>query len=160
MDDIRYDIRECLLDQDGSCRDVNFESPTWPGVFCLVSQLEAQFARVSLGTSTVAEFHDATSTVANIQGDGGHAQLLFRDGTGVLTELQLFVSVEENGDPFVELTFFPQDVMPIQSLSDAFVIWVRSVREALCSRRAFARYENMSWKFGDINAEVFLVSGG
>jgi hypothetical protein len=160
MDNILHDVRECLLDQDGSCRDINFETPTWPGAFRLVGQLEAQFARVCLGTSTFTEFQDASTAMSRVQRDRGHAQLLFREGNGLLAELQLFVSVEKDGTPFVEITFFPQDVIPVPSLSDAFITWVRDVRKALCSCCSFVRYENASWTFGDIgpNSGVFIVS--
>lgn len=160
MDNILHDARECLLDQDGSCRDINFETPTWLGVFRLVSQLETQFTSVCLGTSTFTEFQDAASAMSHVQSDGGHAQLLFREGNGFLAELQLFVSVEEDGTPFVEITFFPKDVIPMPSLSSAFITWVREAREALYSCRSFVRYENASWTFGDLgpNSGVFIVS--
>lgn len=42
-----HDIVASLLDRDGSCRDLNFETPTWTGVRDLIGSLESPFGEVS-----------------------------------------------------------------------------------------------------------------
>jgi hypothetical protein len=67
---------------------------------------------------------------------------------------------EESEAPFVELTFFPEDVVRTPELGKDFVEWADGIRAQLRARRMFARYENASWALGDVRAGsgVFLVS--
>jgi len=39
-------------------------------------------------------------------------RLIFNAGVGLIRNLQVFICSEEDGSPFVELTFFPDDVEP------------------------------------------------
>ncbi len=41
------DLETSLLDEDGSCRDMNFESATWAGVTALMARLESSFRPVA-----------------------------------------------------------------------------------------------------------------
>ena len=86
--------------------------------------------------------------------------MLFKLGAGPITNLQAFVCSAEDGSPFVELTFFPEDVRQTPSLRSEFIAWADNLKSRLRARRYYARYENASWRFGDIgaNSGVFLVS--
>jgi len=86
--------------------------------------------------------------------------LIFNAGVGLIRNLQVFICSEEDGSPFVELTFFPDDVVPGPFLRRNFIGWAQRMQTHLRARRYFARYENASWRFGDTGAQsgVFLVS--
>jgi hypothetical protein len=60
----------------------------------------------------------------------------------------------------VELTFFPDDVIPGPFLRRNFIEWAQQMQTHLGARRYYTRYENASWQFGDTGAQsgVFLVS--
>jgi hypothetical protein len=156
-----HDIVTSLLDKDGSCRDLNFEAPTWAGVEDLLGSLESRFGKAS-GTdqeerAIAAPFQKSVLAAAK---DRGCIHLVFNEGVGLIKTLQMFVCSENDGSPFFELTFFPDDVEPTQSLRRDFIDWAHQMQARLCARRYYARYENASWRFGDTGAHsgVFLLS--
>jgi hypothetical protein len=156
-----HDIIESLLDKDGSCRDLNFEAPTWAGVKDLLDCLEGTFGEVSgtdqEGQAIAAPLRGAVFAESQ---NRGYVHLIFHAGTGIVKNLQVFISSEDDGTPFVELTFFPDDIEPTQCLRSDFIAWAHQMQMRLRARRYYARYENISWQFGDTGAEsgVFLVS--
>ena len=85
--------------------------------------------------------------------------MLLNGGHGLFRHMQVFACRDEDGSPFVELTFVPGDVQRPPNLRDAFVEWMQIVRDLLAASRAYARYENASWKQGDAgpSSGVFLA---
>jgi hypothetical protein len=85
--------------------------------------------------------------------------LRFEGGGKLVKNLQVFVGSEEDGSPFVELTFSPEDVEPTTVLREEFIAWAQQMREQLGARRYYARYGDASWQFGDTGPQsgVFLV---
>jgi hypothetical protein len=156
-----HDIVTSLLDKDGSCRDLNFQSPTWAGVEDLIGSLEGSFESVS-GTDHQGRAITGSLPVSVLAAaqNGGHAHLVLEGGRGPIKNMQLFVSSEEDRVPFVEVTFFPADVEPATSLRHDFIKWADLIRTLIRARRYYARYENASWQFGDTGplSGVFLVS--
>jgi hypothetical protein len=155
------DIVTSLLDRDGACRDLNFEGPTWAGVRDLLDSLESAFEEVSGadqdGNVLTAPFRESVLAVAE---NRGYLHLIFNARAGLIRNLQVFICSEEYGSPFVELTFFPDDVEPGPFLRRNFIEWAQQMQMRLGARRYYARYENASWQFGDTGAQsgVFLVS--
>ena len=39
-------IEAAILDRDGSCRDINFQHPTWDGIEAFVQNIEKRYDRV------------------------------------------------------------------------------------------------------------------
>lgn len=156
-----HDVASALLDVDGFCRDLNFERPTWAGVGALTGRLQESFKEISATDLQGHEIADVSpESVSYAARDSGSVRLLFGGGTGLIRHLQLFIVREAGGSPFVELTFFPDDVRPAEDLRTEFLSWANDLRACLRARRYYARYENASWRFGDIGdgSGVFLVS--
>jgi hypothetical protein len=155
------DIVTSLLDRDGSCRDLNFEGPTWAGVRDLLVSLESAFGEIS-GTDQEGNVlpDPLGDSVMAVEENRGQVRLIFNAGVGLIRNLQVFICSEEDGSPFVELTFFPDDVEPSPFLRRNFIAWAQQMQMHLRARRYYARYENASWRFGDTGAQsgVFLVS--
>jgi len=155
------DIVASLLDDDGSCRDLNFDEPTWEGVGAMISQFSRSFSsgvvRDDSGEPASRSYPDSMAVLL----DGGGAAVL-ESGGPPIHRIQVYIFVEEDGSPYVELTFSPEDVAVTPSLRTDFIDWAEGVRVALRARRYYARYENVSWDFGDIGpaSGVFLVSDG
>ena len=156
-----HDIATSVLDDDGSCRDLNFEGATWKGIHTLLEY--------ALGSSTEREVTDgegripsgtrASDLVMSVK-NSGSIRLLLKNCEGALVRhLQVFVFREVNGTPFVELTFFPEDVAKVDDLRVAFLRWLQELCSMLGASRCYARYENASWAFGDTRhgSGVFLV---
>jgi hypothetical protein len=141
---------------------VNFEAPTWAGVKGLLGSLESSFREVSGTDPDGRAIGDPIPEGAvHAARNRGYAHLVFNKDAGFLKSLQVFVGSEDDGLPFVELTFFPDDVEPIRSLRSEFVAWAQQMQTRLGARQYYARYENASWRFGDTGAQsgVFLVGG-
>jgi hypothetical protein len=156
------DIVTSLLGRDdGSCRDINFESPTWKGVEDLLASLGSAYEEVSgttdEGKDLIPPFGESAIAEAR---KGGSIHFLLHRGAGPIKNLQVFICSEKDGSPFVELTFFPEDVEQTTSLRSDFIEWAQQQQSLLEAERYYARYENASWHFGDIGAHsgVFLVS--
>jgi hypothetical protein len=157
---IFHDIAKSLLDRDGACRDLNFESPTWDGVGKLVNSLTNNIGEIS-GTDlegkalTIPYFGSA---IAEAQ-QGRPVLLFLNNGQGPIKKLQVFICSGKDGEPFVEMTFFSEDVNQTDSLGRDFIAWAQEKQLLLGARRYYARYENASWHFGDTgeHSGVFLV---
>lgn len=158
-----HPIKPSLLDfDDGSCRDVNFAKPTWDGVRRLSNRLLSEYRIESAidgqGESLCTSGSDG---VLDWLRKSDSVRLILVRGPSPIRSLQVFIYREPDGSPFVELTFFPEDVVDSQTLECDFPTWVRELRDGLGATASYARYENASWAFGDTSAEsgVFLVSG-
>ena len=159
MDELHDLVESLTIHDDGSCRDVNFLCPTWEGVDRFVASIDASFVRSSAVNGEGRTIEGRISTL--VASGKGTAHLVFESGTGVLRRIQVFVYCEDDGSPFIELTFFPEDVVQSPALQRDFTEWAQGACRQLQARRLFVRYENASWTFGDTgsNSGVFLVFG-
>ena len=160
MEELR-DIVESLLDDDGSCRDVNFENPTWKGVEDLITDLEHSYTHAS--KQIVAADHPECTpvTIESVKFRDDRSFLMeLEGGAGPIRSLSLFVARETDGTPFVELTFFPDEIEQSDDLRREFIEWAERMCVRLQATRLYARYGGVSWKLGDIGKEsgVFLIS--
>ena len=158
------DIEAALLDHDGSCRDINLIDASWDGLHELMRAISADFGRISVGSTS----HDTNETqVTDVavaleltKRVGGTAQFLLNEGRGFVTHLQVFCyGSPSEPRPDIELTFFPQDIRSPHGLAAAFLAWADRVRTLAQSSGYYARYEDGSWKFGDVSrtSGVFFV---
>jgi hypothetical protein len=156
-----HDIVTSVLDADGSCRDINFDCPTWAGLEQALKCLFESFGDITVRTDDGAEAEKSRPShlVKSIRG-GTPLHVLLSRGRGLFRNMQIFASKEENGSPFVELTFFSDDVEQSSTLRGDFIKWVETIRDLMAASRAYARFENASWKQGDVgpSSGVFLVA--
>ncbi len=102
-------LEDALLDEDGSCRDVNFLKPTWDGVTQFVNRLEQAFGEriASDGEgNSLAEPHWKDIKAAVLK--TGSVHMVYRNCTEILNNLQVYVGREDDKSPFIELTFSPR----------------------------------------------------
>ena len=158
------DIQRCLFERDGSCRDINFTNPSWAGVDRLIERIsrthDIKEATDSSGSVvTVASGHTCDSLVP---APDGYVLFQGQAASALIRQLQVFVGREMDGMPFVEFTFFPDDLREAGFTVDGFVRFVRELQELLEATNYFVRYENASWRFGDCGqgSGVILSSTG
>ena len=153
-----HDIESSLLDVDGSFRDLNFEGLTWYGVAELLALLGESYEGGSgddaEGNAFIEPFPDFMRALAT---RFGHARIW--GGAPPVTSLQVFLFADADGAPLVELTFYPGDLVNTIDLRADFINWEDRIRARAGARRMFARYENASWRVGDVGAGsgVFAV---
>ena len=157
---IFHDVRESLLETYGACIDVTLVEPKWEGVQTLLDDLWASYSTIS-ATNAYYEYVDSPepSSVMAWAKETPHLHVVLEGGIGLIKRLQVFLSPELEG-PFVELTFFPEDIDQPPDLAEAFVAWADAKCALAGASSYFARQENASWKFGDVglNSGVFLAS--
>lgn len=155
-----HDLITALTVVDGGCRDINYEAPTWKGVESLHAYLKASYQTVAGADSEGRPLDDLEpQVVIDAVQDSGAVHIIYKGGD-FINHLQLFIYREPEGIPFVELTFFPQDVQQHKDLRNQFIAWADQLQTRVGAKRYYARYENASWRFGDTNGNsgVFLVS--
>ena len=123
-------------DDDGMCRDVNFEGPTWAGVRALSAWLMESFKEHTATDHNGLPIAGFGSGVLLAPGHE-YCHATFAGGGGLFQRLQAFISAEDDGSPFVELTFFPDDFGLSNSLRDRFLEWATQVCSLLQARRYF-----------------------
>lgn len=155
------DISDHLLDTDGTCRDVIFDSSSWEGVKRTTAFLSRDFAAVeasdtdgNVGDGPVDAFDLSAAT------RGGSVSIVYRGGRALFRHLLMCIGGNEDGSPSVEITFFPADLQSVDDLSGAFLSWAATMLSLLEARRYFAKHEGENWTFGDTGPQsgVFLVS--
>jgi hypothetical protein len=157
-------VEAALLDRDGSARDLNFDNPTWRGVWALLVVLRSNLGSVCVGSESreaaEADSSEVDEAVRCVQLSGGYVQLLVGDGRDLLKRLQVFLSPGDSPSPIVEVTFFPDDWATRPPLAKRFIVWVLNLRRVLEADRVYVRYENASWVQGDIGptSGVFFAS--
>ena len=86
-------------------------------------------------------FVDAATSTANVRAAVENVANLF-------THLQCFICDDTDG-AFLELTFFPNDIVTDGDPLFAVIQFLRNICEGTTITEYFVRYENASWSFGD-----------
>lgn len=156
------ELEEYLRDFDGgSARDINFLRPTWRGFSNLLARFNAEFqpSRDREPPPSAPASLSVDQWQKHTRDGGGH--WLYESGQSVLRRVQVFLSVEPGGQPFVELTFFPEDLTEGENVGQKFAQWVRELTELIEARACYVRYESAGWKLGDNGprSSVFYAVG-
>ena len=154
-------LERCLLDyDDGTCRDVNFLAPTWIGVQSLLEQVRTEYTPCEVTDGDGSLVSDYSAENLSSITSASPIIVVLSGGNEVLTGAQIFIESEDDGSPFVELTFFPDLLVKSPKLGDEFIAYIQRISDYLQSTRFYCRYENAGWKFGDMGrySGVFLDS--
>ncbi len=148
-----------LTDRDGSARDLNFVRPSWQGIATWFDHLSEDFGQI-VGFQTDGQAFACTglSDLHSRLENQNSVQLFCSEGMGLLSQLQVFLLAEPDKTPFIEVTFFPEDIRASTDLEPAFTSWARSLTQLFGASAYFCRLENASWTFGDVgpNSGVIL----
>lgn len=144
------DVENALLDHDGGCRDVNFDSPTWDGVAQFLKNLERQFEAQSAFDGAGNSLKEPVWETATSSARGDREIILeYGGGAEIITSMRIFIFCEEDGSPFIEISFFPDEVLQLVDLGEKFIAWIGEVQKHLRACGYYCRYESVSWRFGD-----------
>ena len=146
---------------DGLCRDVNFEGGDWVGVSRLLAWFQGAYPVVQghdhEGADVVALLSASAEELRVALHGQGYLHYHGSQASGLIKDIQVFVGPEEDGSPFVEITFFPEYIDKQQYTTDGFVALVDHWRSLLRAVRFFVRYENASWELGDTGAHSGVI---
>jgi hypothetical protein len=149
-----------LCVSDGSCRDINLFGVTRVGAERLLTWITSQF------DSHVGDAYPSRNEVqpieaANFAGpmDAGYSvQGVWERGSRLFDQLQYYVVPQPEGDWFVELTFFPQDIRLDGSVAP-LTTWLQNALSVATASGVIVRFDNASfdptWDLRD-DREVIL----
>ncbi len=149
---LKTEIYKLITDNDGSCRDINFEGVKWHGIESYIKKLSDTYSDVKIQVWKPDEEAievDCKDFINNILETGTSAQIYAEDINNIIQQLQIYIFTENNGQPFLELTFFPQDINLSADEMEKFLNLVKDWSDTFKATQFFVRYENASWKFGD-----------
>ena len=142
------DAEAQVVDVDGSCRDVNFPDVDRAEAIALIKRVQP-FCGLRDASDSEGKELSPNEIVERLSSTVSETIVSYWVCQGLISQIQLFFSWQENSRIFVELTFFPRDV-DIGSYSlRGFLEWLRPFLVALNTSSYYVRYENASWVFGD-----------
>ena len=145
------ELRDEILNfDDGSCRDINFDRIECDGVVAIIESLlnNSSTATGSDGWGDPLDTLEINATdICSRAQKKSFCHLCLSDVADLFRELQIFVCYEDSGMPFIELTFFPVDLLPIFTPQKLFNELIRLATLGHAGN-FFLRYENVSWQFG------------
>jgi len=156
------DVKSSLLDYDGGTgHDINFAGATWAGVGRLFTWIVEAYDHVGAvrcdGTDCIDQVTDGQNPEALLRSPGDSLSVGALAPEALLRDIQLLILRDDDGAPYVELTFFPGDVDQKTFSLPAFIELVQRLSELLEATKFFVRSENASWKFGDCGRDSGVI---
>jgi hypothetical protein len=142
------EIEEQIIDEDGSCRDVNFPEVNKNEAVALLKHM-AGFCVLYSATDSEGNQLAVEDIARHLSSTATGTIASYWQSQGLISQLQIFLAWKDWSDIFVELTFFPQDVDRQNYSLESFLAWLRPILVALKTDTYYVRYENASWKYGD-----------
>ncbi|MBK8015204.1 MAG: hypothetical protein IPK13_28175 [Deltaproteobacteria bacterium] len=157
------DVLRDLTVSDGSCRDVNLFGVTRAGAERLLAWITSQFDS-HVGDAYPSRDQVQPIEAANFAGpmDAGYSvRGIWERGSTLFDQLQYYVVPEHEGDGFVELTFFPQDIHLAGTVAP-LTTWLQNALTVATASGVMVRFENASfdptWARRD-DREVIIAIG-
>ena len=150
------EIEKALLDQDGSCRDINFsEEISMSGAVGVLNFISTHW--------TLFDAVDGNGDECDLD----KAKILLLERFGSLrtiwkgsenpNQLQVYFHWVELDKVFCELTFFPQD-LNFQTFSlTRFLEFLAKLVHTSDSKEYYVRYENAAWRHGDSRYDQSII---
>ena len=157
-----YDLEECLLDDDGSCRDITYKESTWPGVKDLVTHLCTSYGTFHCADNNGKELKsldEILDHLANIKTTASFA-LHLDNYDELINWLNVFVFLNNDDTPSIELSFSPRNINKVYDLRKKFIIWANEKKSILQASLYVVGYESSFSQFEDIQPEtgIFFIS--
>lgn len=147
-----------VLDVDGSCRDINFEGLTWAGATSIMQWLIDNSANVTADNEEKKPIESLQTgkRVCDIARTTGVCHISLRDTDGLFSQTQAFICPDSDF-AFVELSFFPEDIISDQYSLERLVAFLDNLKMIGRAANYFVRYENASWRVGDTSNDSGVI---
>ena len=141
-------VESQIIDDDGSCRDINFPDVTSPKAIALLELIKSfcTLDDASNNTGDKLDVSQLENSIASLPSDSITSRW---SSSRLIKHLQLFFSWDNADKVFIEITFFPNDVDRQSFSLVAFQDWLGPILKSLDTTEYYVRYENASWKYGD-----------
>ncbi|MEQ1842466.1 MAG: hypothetical protein ABL994_18860 [Verrucomicrobiales bacterium] len=152
-------IENCILDKDGSCRDITMDDVDVQAAREIVSFLLRSYTLThSINREGDELAHGAT--IVSIEKEFAKAEntlfIYLESSADLISRLLVTLHWLNLQEVSCELTFFPEDVRRPFSLS-LFKEFLEPILEIAQPDGYFVRYENASWAYGDTSKEGGMI---
>ena len=144
------EIEEQLLDVDGSCRDVNFPDVDHSQAIELVKYIQS-FSVLDNAIDPEGHQLSVEEVEKSLSFSSSETIVSYWRCEGLVSQVQLFFSWSNPSGVYVELTFFPNDIVHDLFSLREFLDWLKPILIALETNEYYVRYENVSWEYGDVS---------
>ena len=145
-------LTEQILDRDdGSCRDINFDRLDWDGAVAILELLlwdASSAAATDVNGQTLNVLAAGAAGICHHARNNKSCHVVLTDVAELFNRLQVFVCTEEDGSAFVELTFFPDELLQASFTTKRLIDKIIQLSTIGRANNFFLRYENASWKLG------------
>ena len=139
-----------ILDCDGSFRDVTFTPTSKDAIVAFVKYLLPRYVVSSALDNNGGDRASQLQGNDPLQGIDGYIHIVFKDGHGLISQLQLFIDEDcELRRHCAEVSFHPGDIDARTFRLHDFRALIEEWNTLLQSDDYFVRYENASWKLYD-----------
>ncbi len=158
------EITKCLLDSDGTTRDITFTPVEATGVRHFINAIRANYyatkASDANGNDVVSlfktEWRDDTLSASE-----GYLHAVFEASEALIPVLQVFIDWPMENDRYgIELSFFPDDFDAKSFRVESFMGLIEAWCSVLGADDYFVRYENASWDWYDADGLGVIYTGG
>ena len=157
------EVAKCLLDSDGTTRDITFTPVAAERLRDFVNSLCTGYGLVM---ARDADGNDITSLFKNeLQPDtlctpAGYIHAVLKGEKQLIPALEVFIDWPMDRKGYgLELSFFPEDIDASSFHIDAFVALIEQWNSVLGADDYFVRYENASWDWYDANGLGVIYTG-
>lgn len=149
-------IEKALLNQDGSCRDINFsEEISSAGAIGVLNFISTNWTLFDAVDSNGDEYNLEKARILLLESSGSLRTIW--KGSENPNQLQIYFHWVESNKIFCELTFFPQD-LNFQTFSlTRFLEFLAKLVHASDSKEYYVRYENAAWRHGDSRYDQSII---
>ena len=144
-----------LLEHDGSCRDITFaESLTREAGLSLLNVLSTEWS-LYLATDFGGAEESPSDFRACLSRDQGYLYTLWEHGA-FIRQMQCLMHWDKDVLS-CELTFFPRDIVAGEFSISKLTAFLDKALAATDSTEYYVRYENASWRHGDITERSGVI---
>nr|CAP48471.1 putative integron gene cassette protein [uncultured bacterium] len=145
-------LKDMLLHQDGSSRDITFTPTSLNRVKDFLRFLQTTYWIVQshdINGNSVVDVLVEQEFEAVFSDEKGFIHTLWKANDYLLPQIQSFIDWSKDDGYEVELSFFPQDVNHKRFEIIQFIELVEEMRIVLQCDNYYVRYENASWTWYD-----------
>ena len=147
---------KALLNQDGSCRDINFsEEISSAGAIGVLNFISTNWTLFDAVDSNGDEYNLEKARILLLESSGSLRTIW--KGSENPNQLQIYFHWVESNKIFCELTFFPQDLNLETFSLTSFLEFIAKLVHAADSQEYYVRYENGAWRHGKPNLDQSVI---
>ena len=157
----KSEIYKKITGKEGFCRHITFGGVNWLGIESFIQKVADLYSSIKCLAWQPKEYEpievDYKDILNSLKKAWALAEIYVEDTNNILQQLQIDISVDEDVQPLLELTYYPEDINLEPENIDSFINLVEDWYNTLKAKTFFVRYTNGMWDFGDASQESGVI---